>query len=183
MSASLALSPLDSAAIKGNCRVQTPMTSCKSRNRLIYSVATAVLLFQENGCRRRVGLACKTRVSALQETTSCSSIYTEVSLVEEFSVYLLSLKLSFMQRTVPKTKNLNYLGYSRKYPSCCFRASQSFLISCFRSGDDRLHLRCIQPAIPSMRKPRVGMPVILETNDEWMGYDNVDFVSHARQGR
>lgn len=77
------------------------MTSCKSGNRLIYSVATAVLLLQENGCRRRVVLACETRVSSLQETTSCSSLYTQLSLAKDFSVYL-PLSLSFMQRIMPE---------------------------------------------------------------------------------
>lgn len=70
MSASLALSSLDSTAIKGNCRVQTPMTSCKSRNGLIYSAATAALLFQEDGCQRRFGSGRENRVSFLQETTA-----------------------------------------------------------------------------------------------------------------
>lgn len=34
----------------------------------------------------------------------------------------------------------------------------------------------------SIRTPRVGMPVTLETDDELGGFDNVNFVSHEKQG-
>lgn len=45
-----------------------------------------------------------------------------------------------------------------------------------------MHVRCTQSAMFYIKTQRLRMPVILETDDEVVCYDNVDCMNHARYG-